>query len=247
MPLNQSLLSSCSIGSEQSHCFDRLTADELDFLQQHQTDLHYKKGEMILKQGTYVSNVMFLVEGLVKIFVEGPQENLILKIIAPGNLIAVSSAFEGNQVYQYSAQAYVDSVVRAIDIQVFRQLLKQNAAFAAEVVNVLSMNSIQIYGRFYCLVRKQSYGKLADVLLCISDRVFKNPRFDMDLTRKEIGELSGMSTENVIRILKSFAEEGLIRIKGKSFEILDAERSVAEVTDRLFSLIEAHTGLALAR
>ncbi len=127
-------------------------------------------------------------------------------------------------VYQYSAQAYMESVVKAIDISVFRQLLKQNASFANEVVNILSMNSIQIYGRFYCLVRKQSYGKLADVLLCISDRVFRTPKFELDITRKELGELSGIATENVIRILKNFSEEGLIRIEGKSFEILNPER-----------------------
>jgi CRP-like cAMP-binding protein len=217
-------LNSCTIGIEQCLCFEKLCEEELALVNRSQVTVTYRKGEMILKQGTFVSNVMFLVEGLVKIYVEGPQENLILKIIAPGNLIAVSSSFEGNMVYQYSAQAYMESVVKAIDISVFRQLLKQNASFANEVVNILSMNSIQIYGRFYCLVRKQSYGKLADVLLCISDRVFRTPKFELDITRKELGELSGIATENVIRILKNFSEEGLIRIEGKSFEILNPER-----------------------
>ncbi|MHC1706533.1 MAG: Crp/Fnr family transcriptional regulator [Bacteroidales bacterium] len=217
-------LNSCTIGKDQYHCFDKLNPEELDLYNSNQMEVHFKKGEMILKQGTYVSNVMFLVSGLVKIFVQGPQGNLILKIIAPGNLIAVSSAMEGNQVYQYSAQAYVDSVVKAIDIKVFRQLMMQNAHFAAEIVNILSMNSIQIYSRFYSLQKRQSFGKLADVLLCLSEHVFRNPKFELDLTRKEIGEMSEMASENVIRILKSFSEDGLIKIEGKTFEILDAGR-----------------------
>ena len=41
--------------------------------------------------------------------------------------------------------------------------------------------------------------------------------------QKELAELSGMSTESVIRTLKHFQEDGLIKITGKHFEVIDPE------------------------
>ena len=75
--------------------------------------------------------------------------------------------------------AYIDSVVRQIDINIFRQLVKQNSDFAKEVIDILSANSVQIYGRFFCLTHKQAFGRLADIILCLSDRVFKNKEFEL--------------------------------------------------------------------
>ena len=45
---------------------------------------------------------------------------------------------------------------------------------------------------------KQSFGRLADILLCLSDRVFRNEEFDLPLSRKDLSELSGLSVETVI-------------------------------------------------
>jgi CRP/FNR family transcriptional regulator, polysaccharide utilization system transcription regulator len=224
-PMNSgTVLNSCTIGLDQCKCFEKLTKEEQSLVEKHQVEVRFKKGEMICKQGTFAPHIMYLIDGLVKIYVEGPNESLILKIIAPGNLIAISSAFEGNQVFQYSAQAYVESTVRFIDVNVFRHLLKQNAVFASEVVNVLSINTIQIYARFYCLVNKQSYGRLADVLLCVSERVFRSPRFEFPISRKELGELTGLATESVIRMIRKFKDEGLIEEDGKIMEILNPEK-----------------------
>lgn len=119
---------------------------------------------------------------------------------------------------------YVDSEIIQIDVNVFRELIVQNTDFAKEIINILSANSIQIYGSFFCLTYKQAYGRLADIILCLSDKIFKQVNFNLPLSRKDIAELSGMSSETVVRMLKKFNEEGLIKMSGKQFEVLDAER-----------------------
>jgi CRP/FNR family transcriptional regulator len=45
----------------------------------------------------------------------------------------------------------------------------------------------------------------------------------LPISRKEIGELINMTTENVIRILSEFRKDGLVRIDGKNIEILNKE------------------------
>ena len=53
-------------------------------------------------------------------------------------------------------------------------------------------------------------GRLADLLLCSSGNIFNSPKFDLGPTRKELAELAGMCSENVVRVLKCFHQDGFI-------------------------------------
>ena len=224
------LLNSCTVASERCNCFEKLTDEELKIIEENRVDVKFKKGEVLCKQGSFASHVILLCEGLAKVYLEGAHESLILKIIPKGNLIGLTSLFEGNNIFQYSAQAYQDCVVQLIDINIFRSIIKTNGAFAYEIINLLCENSLQTYGRFFCMTHKHSYGRLADLLLCLSYRVYKNNKFELEITRKELAELSGLSAENVIRMLKKFKDEGLITTNGKTIEIEDKE-SLQKICD----------------
>jgi CRP-like cAMP-binding protein len=217
------LRTSCTVAHENCECFDYLTEEQQKLVEERQRVIHYKKGEIIAKHGSFASHVLFLCEGLVKVYYESKHESLILKIVGPGNLIGLSSLLKNDSIFQYTASAYINSVVRLIDINLFKQFILENGKFAAEIINILSENTNQINSRFFCMTQRQSYGKLADLLLCLAGRIFKTSIFELHLTRKELAELAGMSTESVIRILKKFQEEKLINITGKTFEISDPE------------------------
>ncbi len=126
-------------------------------------------------------------------------------------------------VFQYTASAYVNTTAELIDINIVRKLIHENSQFASAIIDFLCEVSIQKNGRFFCLTHRQSYGKLADIILCLAGNIFKTDKFDLGLSRKELAELSGMSTESVIRTLKHFQEDGLISIEGKSFEITNPD------------------------
>jgi CRP/FNR family transcriptional regulator, polysaccharide utilization system transcription regulator len=216
--------SGCTILTNQCRCFDTLTQEEKDLLDAHSVKIKYKKGEIICKQGSFASHIIYMEKGLAKVFLDNGINTLILKVIPEGNLLGLTSVNDENNTFQYSAMAYLDSEVKQIDIKYFRQLLAENPQFAKEIIDILSSNSVQINGRFFCLTHKQSYGRLADILLCLSERIFKLQHFDLPLSRKDLAELSGMSAETVVRMLKKFNDEGIISLDGKSFKILDYER-----------------------
>ncbi len=214
---------SCTVADDHCRCFDALTEEQMALLEKKQVTVEYNKGEIIAKHGAFASHVVFLCEGLVKVYLEHGNQTLILKIISPGNLVGLSSLSEGEEVFQYSAAAYQKSIARLIDIATFKQLIRENGMFASKVISILGENSNQINNRFFCLTQRQSYGRLADLLLCLAGRVFKSDTFELDLTRKELAELAGMSTENVIRILKKFQDDKLIVIKGKHIALNDLD------------------------
>jgi CRP/FNR family transcriptional regulator, polysaccharide utilization system transcription regulator len=184
----------------------------------------YKKGETVCKQGSFASNIIFLESGLVKVYLEGNPKNLILTITPSGHMIGIPSIFEGNNTYLYSVVTYVESAVKIIDINTFRQLLLQNAAFAFQILTIMNENIAQTYARFFCLTQKHLHGRLADILICLSGRIFKSLKFDLPLSRNDLGELTGMSTESVIRLMKELKDDGLIELSGKSITLLDVNR-----------------------
>jgi CRP/FNR family transcriptional regulator, polysaccharide utilization system transcription regulator len=216
--------SGCTISSYDCRCMEKLTQEEQLLFDENSVRISYKKGEIICKQGGFVSQIMYVEEGLAKVYIDNGKNVLLLRLVPGGSFIGLSAVADELTTFPYSAKVYGDTVIRQIDVKTFRQVLEQNNAFAREIINILSANSVQIYGRFFCLTYKQAYGRLADILLCLSERVFKKTRFDLPLSRKDIAELSGMSAETVVRLLRKFSEDNLVRIQGKSIEVMDVEK-----------------------
>ena len=217
---------SCTLTDYNYTGFEALTEEQKAYLSKHETIVEYKKGEALCKQGSFANHVLIMEKGLAKVIIEDEYKSLILKLVPEKNILGLTSLSSNRPVFHYSAIAYNDVTVRQIELHAFKELIRKNPDFAFAIFDVFTANSVQIYGRFFCLTRKQSFGKLADILLCLSDRVFKDSVFTLELTRKDIAELADMSTESVIRILKKFKDDGLIEIKGHTFKILDKEKLV---------------------
>jgi len=221
---NAKIINSCTVGKNEMCCFEELSDAELELIEQNVVEVEFEKGETICKQGTFASNIIVLDEGLAKIYKEGGNDTLILKILPAVNIIGLNTLFEGNNVFQYSAMAYLKSRVRMIEINTFKHLISTNARFAAKIISLLSENTVITYGRFFCLTKKQTYGRFADILLCLSQRIYKKDDFPLQLSRKELAELACMSVESITRILTKFKDDGLIKVGADNIKILDAER-----------------------
>lgn len=217
-------ISHCSTFEFEQSWYELLTADERLLIDEQSVSIDFKKGETVCKRGAFATHIYFLEEGLVKVYLEEKNKNLILTLYTKNNLLGLSSIFDGNNKLPYSVATYTDSRVRMIDIQIFMQLLKQNPKFSYRIINLLNEDTSQIYGRFFSLTQKQLHGRLADIFLCLSHRIFNSTSFELPLARADLGDLTGMSTESVIRIMKEFKDDGLIDMHCKSVELLDMVR-----------------------
>jgi CRP-like cAMP-binding protein len=215
---------SCSAFDFEQSWYELLTDSERDLIDKHSVSINFKKGETVCKLGAFASHIFFLEDGLVKVYLEEKNNKLILMLSTKNTLLGLSSIFGDNNKLPYSVSTYTDSKVRMIDIEIFRQLLKQNPGFSYRIINLLNESTSQIYGRFYSLTQKQLRGRLADILLCLANRIFKSTSFDLPLSRADMGDLTGMSTESVIRMMKEFKDDGLIEMCCKKVELLDIGR-----------------------
>ena len=67
---------------------------------------------------------------------------------------------------------------------------------------------------------------MADTFIYLSREDFGIKNIFQDLTRKDLDELSAMSTEGAVRILSEFDKEGIVELQGKDIKILDMEKLV---------------------
>ena len=65
------------------------------------------------------------------------------------------------------------------------------------------------------------YGRLADALIYLSSEHFKDEDIFSLVTRKDISEFAGLSTETTIRLLNEFKNEGIIKLEGKRIVIIN--------------------------
>jgi CRP-like cAMP-binding protein len=210
----------CESGDDAGSCFKFLSEQELNLLENNRTEIHFNKGETIIKQGTKASDIIYLKTGLVKIGINNGDNNLILCIKTRNHFIGTENIY-GYEYHPFSVTALEDSLVCFIDISAIRQLLKQNNSFNAELYKIIANNSLLTYDRFFSLTQKQLHGRFADILLCLSKSIFKAKSFDLPLSRKDLAALTGMAPESVIRIIKDFKTDKIISTKGKRIEILN--------------------------
>jgi CRP/FNR family transcriptional regulator len=88
----------------------------------------------------------------------------------------------------------------------------------------ISAKSQDTLNRMVNLSQKKMHGRLADALLYFSDVVFKSDDYEMILSRQELGEMTNMAKECVVRILKELEKTGVIYSDSSKVRILNREK-----------------------
>lgn len=214
---------SCIGCTSMSPLFCLLTSDELQLVDANKIHVQFKAGETIRKQGTFMSHVLSVNSGLAKLYLEGIDGRpAILRIVKPTNFIGGPGIYF-DQMHHFTITALLDTTVCFIDLQVFKKILSVNNPFAEEFLKDFSREVIKVYNRLIHLTQKQMPGRMADALLYLQDEIFKQPKFPMILSRNNLAELSAMSKESAVKVLRDFQRDGFIRISDHEVEIIDDE------------------------
>lgn len=60
-------------------------------------------------------------------------------------------------------------------------------------------------------------------MLYLSNDIYNNDIFDTPLTRQDMADMSAITKDSTIRVLKEFVNEGIIKCNLHHFEILNKE------------------------
>lgn len=208
---------------DKADIFSCLCRSELNIIEEKRIEVHFKAGELIFKQGTPNMHFLCLTQGKVKTYIEGfNNKSLILSVVKPVEYVLGPGIYT-DQMHHFSAMAIENSVACLVDMVTFKTLIRNNADFAEDFLRKVSLQSIYNYELFISLTQKQMPGRIADVLIYLKDKVYESNPFHTTLSRQDIADMSGMSKESAIRILREFKDENIIQVNGNDFEILNIE------------------------
>ena len=152
---------------------------------------------------------------------ESPNnKNINLKILKTSEFIGLSSIY-GDDIYNYSTLALKDSTICLIEKKSFRKLLMNNGHFASEIIKWYCENEKQLFTKIQSSGNKQMHGRLADTLIYLCDQNLQEDEIFSYLSRKDIAEFAGLSTESTVRLLMELKNNNIIDISGKDIKTLN--------------------------
>jgi CRP/FNR family transcriptional regulator len=215
----------------QAPCFQELLPEEIKLVQQDRTQVLFRKGDSLTKQGTFGSYVLFIVTGYVKQYLEGEaQRDYNLRIIKPGEFVGLSIVFSGNT-FNYSSVALTECRAFLVEKQAIATLAKKNGNFGFSIIKRYCELNVSLFNSLNNVIFHQMNGRLAETLLYIDSFKKDNPEIFQLLSRKELAEFAGISMESGVKLLKSFEKDGLIELHEKDIKIIDYDK-LAEIGRR---------------
>lgn len=203
--------------------FDCLTKDELEWIVKEKRHVHFAVGETILKQNTSASHLVCIKSGLVKIVAEGDSDKkLILRLVSNHSILTGGGLFI-DEIRHFTAQAVTPVDCCFIDSDKIYELVSRNNQFAFELLKLNNRQNIQMLNNLVGITQKYMPGRVADLILYLKNEIFLSNPFNSRLSRQELADMSGMTMESFIRILKEFKSSGIIAVDGGNIQILDEE------------------------
>jgi CRP/FNR family transcriptional regulator len=220
--LNISTKMKCGLCVHRQQCFfNSLTKEEHDVMNRNKTEVDFKTGETIYKQGTASNYLIFLLDGMAKVLIEGDHDkNLILRLVKPFQILDFPALFDDNMLFR-SSVAVMDSRACLIDIDVFKTIVFSNKKYVPLLFKHMNQSQKYYSTRLINLIYKNMEARIADALLYLVNEVYYSRVFTLTISRKDLAELAGMSKESTSRILSQLKEQEILRIKGKNIEVID--------------------------
>jgi len=207
----------------QAPCFQSLTTEEAELVRASKTQVLFRKGDHLSKQGAFASYALFVINGLAKQYIEGEgAKNFNLRIIQPGEFVGLSAVFNKNT-FNYSSVALTDCQVYLVEKDAIVKVVQQNGAFGYNLIKRYCEQNGNLLDTLRHVLYRQMNGRIADTLLYVNELKINTPEIFQLLSRKDIADFAGISTESCVKLLKNFEKDGLIQLDEKDVIIVNLD------------------------
>jgi len=188
---------------------------EIEVLTRNKAEIFYSPGQLIAKQSSFCSKVVFISSGIVKIVKEGKVgKNTIIKLLGENNFISIP-IHENQNKYAFSAIALTEVKICEINENIIHNAISESSDLKNFLISNYYDDSLFLMNSLYLMNTRNNHGKLAASLLYLNS--FNTCEFSIFeyVTRKDLAELSSISLESVNKILQELKNDKIIDISNK--------------------------------
>lgn len=212
-------------------CFQMLVPEEMELVKASKTQVLFRKGDSLTKQGAFASYILFVINGLCRQYIEGNgSKSYNLRIVQPGEFVGLSAVFTKN-IFSYSTVALTDCYAFLIEKEAITKLVEHNGLFGLNIIKRYCEQNVSLFSTLQTILNKQMNGRIAEALLYLDSIRENHSDIFQLLSRKDIADFASISTESAVKLLKSFEKDGLIELHDKNIIIKD-KRSLENISMR---------------
>ena len=196
--------------------FENLSDEQIDVLSNFSFISKYEKDSILFYETDLKTNLLFLVNGLIKIYKYDKFDNeIFLYHIYSNSLISELSNINTNEIYCFSNASFIeDSVVLSIDFLKLQEHFLNNNLLVKELMSSLLKKTNQLQSLVNRELVFDATAKVAYML--VSDlKMFNN------LKRQDVSFMLHIQPETLSRVLKKLSRDNIIEIENQQVIIKD--------------------------
>ncbi len=210
----------CSLSMENKKIIERAKGDNF-----------YKKGQVIFYEGNHANGLYCIHNGRVKLSKLGENgKEQIVRFAKTSDILGYRSLFT-NEPYQATATAMEDCYVCLINKDRFMTLMESDPKVSLSVVQLLSKDLRVAEQLLVNVTQKSVLERISEALVLLKNTFGcceDEKTLSIALTRSEIADIAGTTTETTIRTLAQLSDKGLIKLTGKKIKIIDFKKLIQE-------------------
>ena len=199
--------------------------DWLPAIDANRKSFHFKKGELLFKEGEAMTGMFFVNHGLVKVHKKwNDDKELILRIARSGDIVG-HRGLGTDTIYPVSGTALAPTDVCYIDLDFFDSTLKVNPGYLYHLMMFFAAELKESEKRMRNLAHMPVKGRIANALLYLQQKfgVTSEGSIDIILSRQDLASYTATTYETLFRVMNELAEENSLKVIGKNIFILNEE------------------------
>lgn len=194
--------------------FQDLKEEELRTINEKFTAKHYNKGETVYRQGDRATMLRVVVAGNVKLVSHTMDgTDVLLDMLKPGEFFGKPIP-KGEDVYDETAQTQTNACILSIRLTDFQKIMDDHPPVAVSVLDITTERLTESRQRIQHLSTLPVKKRIAHILVTLVNKFGEEDKrgllIQLPLSRKDLADMAGTSSETASRIMSQFQQDDLI-------------------------------------
>ncbi len=200
--------------------FSMLTTDQAQSIADSVVKRRFKRGELIVEQGTKSNALFILLNGRARVLTADQRgREVILAVLEPGDYLGEMSLID-NEPHSATVRAEVQTDVLVLGRGEFAACLPENSSLSYAILRGLVGRLRNADRQIESLALLDVYGRVARALLDMATDEDGQRMIRSKVSRQDLAKVVGASREMVSRVMKDLEERGLIETQENGWVVL---------------------------
>ncbi len=202
--------------------FNTLNDEQIELIASISNVSKYSSNSILYYESEVSKNLLFLVEGLIKVYKLDKFDNeIFLYHIYKNSMISELTSMNNNDIYCFSNTEFIDdSIILSIDFEKFKELFLSKNILTMELLEILLTKTHQLQ----CIVNREL---VFDATAKVAFMLNQDLEMFNKLKRQEVSFMLHIQPETLSRVLKRLTRDGTIHIENSEVIITNKENLIS--------------------